>query len=290
MRIPIYWVDGRRGNWDHGTMMLAEEGLLSPGSPVEFESKPADYSSDQPFHTGTVICFNGNQPDAAALAKRAKRCLLVVLSDEGATFDPSCIDKSNVVWMQYGRHGRHDFAAKWLLTGLRRETPDVIAAQRSAAEDLPRIRWSFVGQKQHTWRDAFVRAVEGRGDGILHISSGFGGLGSDGFPYDSYIRLMLRSDFVLCPPGNVSPDSFRVCEALECGAIPIVTGRDYWKRVFRNNPFAPVTVVDHAAEIPNILAWDSERVAAVRKSFAISWTEYKRRFVEEIGETVASIA
>lgn len=283
MNIPIHWVLGRRGNWDHGTMMLAEDGILSPGSDVTFTRTDS-------MHPGTVVCFNGNQRESAEIARQARKCLVIVLSDEGASFDQSCIDKSNVVWMQYGRQGRHDFAAKWLLTGLRRETPDVIAAQRSAAEDLPRIRWSFVGQKQHTWRDAFVRAVEGRGDGILHISSGFGGLGSDGFPYDSYIRLMLRSDFVLCPPGNVSPDSFRVCEALECGAIPIVTGRDYWKRVFRNNPFAPVTVVDHAAEIPNILAWDSERVAAVRKSFALSWTEYKRLFVEEIASTVRGLA
>ena len=32
MNIPVHWVLGRRGNWDHGTMMLAEDGILSPGS------------------------------------------------------------------------------------------------------------------------------------------------------------------------------------------------------------------------------------------------------------------
>ena len=212
---------------------------------------------------------------------------MIVLSDEGASFDPSCIDKSNVVWMQYGRQGRqHDFAAKWLpLTGLRRETPDVIAAQRSAAEDLPRIRWSFVGQKQHTWRDAFVRAVGTWRRNPAYIQwirrARIGRIPLRQLhPADAAIR------FRSLPAGNVSPDSFRVCEALECRAIPIVTGRDYWKRVFRNNPFAPVTVVDHAVEIPNILAWDSERVSAVRKSFARSWVEYKRLFVEEIASTV----
>ena len=282
MNIPIHWVLGRRGNWDHGTMMLAEEGVLSPGSDVTFTRTDS-------MHPGTVVCFNGNQRESAEIARQARRCLVIVLSDEGASFDPSCIDKSNVVWMQYGRQGRHEFAAKWLLTGLRRETPDVIAAQRGAAADLPRIRWSFVGQQQHDIRRAFARAVEGRGDGILHTSTGFGGLGNDGFPYDSYIRLMLRSDFVLCPPGNVSPDSFRVCEALECGAIPIVTGRDYWKRVFRNNPFAPVSIVDHAAEIPHILACDSARVDEIRKSFTFAWSSYKLMFVEEIATTVAEL-
>lgn len=290
MTIPIHWIDNRRGNWDHGTMMLAEDGLLSPESDVEFVVSPADYSADSPFRPGTVVCFNGNQPDAASIAKRAKRCLLVVLSDESATFDAAGIDPSNVVWMQYGRPGRHDYAAKWLLTGLRRETPLVAIQQHHLAEKFPRIRWCFVGQKQHSVREAFVRAVEGRGDGILHVSSGFGGLGQDGFPYDQYIRLLLRCDFALCPPGNVSPDSFRVCEALECGAIPIVTGRDYWKRVFRNNPFAPVVIVDSADEIPSVLRWEKTRIDETRQAFAQTWREYKRRFVEEIGETVASLA
>lgn len=282
MKIPIHWALGRRGNWDHGTMMLAEDGELAPLGDIQFE--PVE--SPEP---GSVVCFSGNQRDTWDVIRGVRNCLVVVLSDESADLDRGIIHPSNVVWQQYGRPGLHDAAAKWLLTGLLHETPMMMRVERRVAANMPRIRWSFVGQKQHTVREAFVRAVEGRGDGILHVSTGFGGLGNDGFPYTSYLRLMIRSDFVLCPPGNVSPDSFRVCEALECGAVPIVTGLSYWKHVFRNNPFAPVLVVGSAEEIPAVLAWDNDRIAEMRFRCAESWREYKDMFVQEIAETVRGL-
>jgi hypothetical protein len=39
---------------------------------------------------------------------------------------------------------------------------------------------------------------------------------------DEVRDVMLQSIFIPCPRGYVSPDSFRFCEALECGWIPIV--------------------------------------------------------------------
>lgn len=52
--------------------------------------------------------------------------------------------------------------------------------------------------------------------------------------------LYKRAHFVPCPFGNVNPDSFRVMEALESGAIPMVLlfhGVDYFRFIYGDHPF-----------------------------------------------------
>lgn len=286
--IPIHWPLARRGNWDHGTMMLAEDGLLAVDTPP-FERV------DLP-RPGSVVCFNGNQRDVWPIVREVRGCLVAVLSDESAEFPTELIHESNVLWQQYGRPGRHDRAAKWLLTGLRRETPDTVDAEHWRATSSPRLRWSFVGQKQHDMRAAFVRAVEGRRDGLLRVASGFGGLSGDGMEYPEYVRTMMRADFVLCPPGNVSADSFRVAEALEAGAIPIVCRRypgepprhDYWRCVFPDDEI-PFVRVDSADEIPAVLDWPDDAVRVTRAACVKFWARYKRAFVRELVATAGRL-
>jgi hypothetical protein len=56
-----------------------------------------------------------------------------------------------------------------------------------------------------------------------------------------YSEVLSSSIFTLCPRGWVNLDSFRICEALECGSIPIVVldndGSDYYQNIFPNHPF-----------------------------------------------------
>jgi hypothetical protein len=67
--------------------------------------------------------------------------------------------------------------------------------------------------------------------------------------------IYFRSKYVPCPSG-VNIETFRVCEALEWGCIPIVkrSGKDdYFKNIFGDHPFK---VVDHWSEIADILKDD----------------------------------
>ena len=56
-----------------------------------------------------------------------------------------------------------------------------------------------------------------------------------------YYNVLSDSLFTLCPMGWINMDSFRICEALEMGSIPIVlrdvSKYDYYKNVFGEHPF-----------------------------------------------------
>ena len=50
------------------------------------------------------------------------------------------------------------------------------------------------------------------------------------------VDLCQKSKIVLCPNGNISPDSFRLYETLEAGGIPIVES-EFFNKMFKNVPF-----------------------------------------------------
>jgi hypothetical protein len=112
-------------------------------------------------------------------------------------------------------------------------------------------------------------------NGVLKISGGF----SQGLNHSDYYDIMGRSKVVLCPRGNVSPDSFRIYEALECGCIPIAENTAFWRLMFGNVPFP---VIDE----PN--QWKIYADYAIKhfygKQWAISdwWKEQKEKIKKEL--------
>lgn len=290
--IPIHWAFNCRGNWDHGMMMLAEERLLAPK-----DESPVFYNIFGP-EEGSVICFLGGtavNPEVREFLSGLRNCLVISLSDEEAKFRPEMVHPSNVVWVQYGQPGKHDAAAKWILTGMRYDTPEVVRSQESVARSQPRFLWSFVGQCQNRTRQEMMAAVIKRKDGFFGMSNGFGGH-SGGMAYPEYIQTMLRSDFVLCPAGNVVADSFRFAEALECGAIPVVnprgeqepTGFDYWVRVF-GMAHLGLPVCDLNAWLDHPDAYGELYSRKQQRLCADFWHSYKRQFVQDIVDTVAKL-
>ena len=101
-------------------------------------------------------------------------------------------------------------------------------------------RCSFTGQMKYS-RVQMVKAFET----------------VDGFYYprqfisdDEYATLMRQTVFSLCPMGNATPDTWRLYESLEAGAIPIVEKRptmDYFRGLFGENP------------LPTFRSWRSAR-------------------------------
>lgn len=85
---------------------------------------------------------------------------------------------------------------------------------------------SFVGQSGQIVRELSIRALERDGNGVVRRRSGYGAsnvltqhvkdLGAD------YLSTLIDSKAVLCPPGNISGESFRVFECVTLGRIPLV--------------------------------------------------------------------
>jgi hypothetical protein len=100
---------------------------------------------------------------------------------------------------------------------------------------------------------------------------------------------MSETIFAPCPAGWENLDSFRVCEALEAGCIPIVERRpfyDYFRHVFGDHPM--LTVADWS-EAPALIAGLSKDRGALdrrRRACARWWQDYKATLVLNIRDRI----
>jgi hypothetical protein len=84
----------------------------------------------------------------------------------------------------------------------------------------------FVGQEGQVVRQVAINAAEADCDSKIVRRSGYG---AGEFSEDSvkrngreYINLLIESKYVLCPPGNISGNSFRIHETVIVRRIPLV--------------------------------------------------------------------
>ena len=119
-------------------------------------------------------------------------------------------------------------------------------AEKSMVNVVERGGISFVGQKGSWYRRFMVDYFEKISNAKTSKYGTFGGITT--LPQTTeYAKSILESRFVICPPGNVSSQSFRYFEAIALGAIPIVTevsiqdwnAHDYWPTTFawKNSDF-----------------------------------------------------
>ncbi len=99
------------------------------------------------------------------------------------------------------------------------------------------LDWFFAGQVTEQRRPC-VEVLRRTPGGKLEISPGF----AQGLNQEEYMHYMCQAKVIPCPIGNVSPDCFRVYEALEAGAVPVVQDREFWKLLFGEEPPFPVLV------------------------------------------------
>lgn len=106
--------------------------------------------------------------------------------------------------------------------------------------------FSFIGRPTHPVRQTLVRDFGNKsGCYVTHRHHSL----------EDYCRILARSTFVLCPRGY-GPSSFRICEALQYGAIPVY--------------ISDVHIVGHYVHFPGIyLDSESETCYSVEK--AIDW-------------------
>jgi len=153
-------------------------------------------------------------------------------------------------------------------------------APGSAHVDVPRdLDWFFAGQITHEHRRQCIKALEEiSGGGFYVCTKGY----TQGISSAEYIRSLSRAKFIPCPSGPVSPDSTRVWEALECGAVPIVDasspqGRNgFWDL---QAPSAPFRVIQGWQLLPTILEELLRNYDDLQQKTALWWKEYKAAYL-----------
>ncbi len=152
------------------------------------------------------------------------------------------------------------------------------------AERVRLYAWSFFGNLKGD-RDQMLGVFEKIRPNRASTSQT--GMLGPGLPLtdEEVADLLVNSHFVLCPFGSLSPDTWRVMEALEAGAIPVsvkMRGLDYFTFVFGDHPFVVSDSWDDAArDVANVLS-DPALLAAKHAQVASWYEEFTERLSRDI--------
>lgn len=255
--IDVIWLNASRGNWDSG--LLSE---IFDSSPDIF--KQHNTKTQVVFDRAIVVIVG--KPDVKQTRQyldKFKGGHAILTSDEDSYFDfKNAIPPHFERWTQYYAPNKAEIETRILLGAPSR----IKDFDTSPLEK--KYLWSFVGQVQNPSRQHCVEVLKTLPNGYLHIAQGFAGTLGNEMEYQKYLDIMRQSKFVVCPSGSMCVDSFRVYEALQCGAIPIVEKRsprdasdfNYWDSVW---DLHELIQVDSWDELPEVIQTPVESVDAV---------------------------
>lgn len=135
----------------------------------------------------------------------------------------------------------------------------------------------FSGQANHESRKEMVKKMKDDPNITLRISNGF----SQGITPEEYNREMNEAKVVLAPRGNISPDSFRLYEALEKGATPIPENPEFWKKLFTKVPFP---VIQNSDQWPGYIQDTLSQYPALNNRCQAWWQQQKEAMKAELTE------
>lgn len=213
---------------------------------------------------------------------RLKWCLIIVTGNENSTDFYRAIKHPNCrIWVQTPKH--MDEANGFIGFGYPAEIPQI--------ETVKDLDWFFAGQVNNPRRKQCVEVLRKMHGGELVETAGF----NQGLPYDQYLEKMRRAKVIPCAGAPVTPDTFRVYEALECGCIPVVDammgkgswGGDYWGLVWHDLPL--ITIQDWRL-FPNVLQEILANYDEKSALLSYAWKRSKERIVENLFYQVESIS
>jgi hypothetical protein len=224
----------------------------------------------------------GHEAEISTAIARYKWVLFMRTSDEEDLFDVNLIDHPNVqFWVQTPKVGKTYRGARFIGVGyaphfrnLPQETP-------------PKALDVFLSaQRTHKRRELAFDALKGDLPGVslmfVNETQGF----TQGLDADTYVRQMLYTKVAPAPAGAVTPDSFRLFEALESHAIPIADdvspvydSRGYWRMLF---PDAPFPILTDYADLPGMINDLLADWPASANRVAAWWMRQKRQMATDL--------
>ncbi|NBP02196.1 MAG: hypothetical protein EBU90_19145 [Proteobacteria bacterium] len=215
---------------------------------------------------------------AKEMKRRSLRFGLVHLTDEGSDNDISSYPICDFVVRNFYRQGMPSHVLTvplgWTV-GNRNLVGDKSATQRP-------LHWSCIVHRLDMSRVEASQVFGNDQNGLFYAVDHHGPRLST----EKMSEIYRDSIFVLCPSGRITPESFRVFEALESGAIPVVTKTDYWQLCYGID--FPAIQVNHWREARatiNIMLSDSNLLEKYRRRCVEWWAESKittKREVEEL--------
>ena len=157
--------------------------------------------------------------------------------------------------------------------------------ERSASERP--FLWSFLGEGGKATRPDMLKALADIGPNFMHVT-GQGQTQPVGKV--QYKQILCDSVFVPCSMGNVNLDTYRVYEALECGAIPIVEkriGLDYFHKLLGDHPMPSFVNWKQAAGFMLAIQHDRRAQDELSQRCSRWWAAFKRDLTQRVQDFVA---
>lgn len=296
--IPVVWLNfnedaPNRGYWDQGMLEDLFAGRLwrTPGWPGF-----GHYDAIPDGCDGAVVVLPGRQN--AALFDRVQSeiqklnwVLLIVTGDEENEFPLERISHRNMrKWCMSPNPGRNPGCSNYLGSGY----PPGMREFLSTHPQERQLDWFFSGQVTHRRRTDCVDAIRGVPAGGLVETEGF----TQGLAQEDYWRSMAGARVAPCPGGPVSPDSFRLFEALEAGCVPLADAYSgkmavgdpaFWATVFGTEAL-PFPVVADWADAAGLIAETNKAWLATSARVGAWWMAYKRRLAALLVRDVGRIS
>jgi hypothetical protein len=291
-KIPLVWLNYNpeviaRGYWDQG---MLEDIFSNQMWPTGYEFEHKESISVRGFGNGAIIIFPARNQvkyikNLNEDIKIFDWVILFLTGDEESDFPVEKIKHPNIkIWVMSPRPDRHQNYDK-LGTGY---PPQMRGLMPSSAPQKP-LDYFFAGQITHPkraemqrWLEAVMKWEGLKGEAVF--TKGF----TEGLKHEDYFRKMSKAKTVPAPSGPETPDSFRLFEALEAGAIPIADNKEYWDFFF-----------GEADLFPNLDNWKylqgyiGDQVALYpskhNKVFAW-WQDYKRKMVLKISDQIKELS
>lgn len=233
----------------------------------------------------SIIILAGNQSKASTFAARklsGGQCEnYFVLSDEQLKHRFWRYRKAHLVLRNYFNPAWTRETVFTLPLGYHGDFP--LQRVREATPKLRTYAWSFVGQIKQE-RQEMISIFETVGPSFSFQSAEFND--SRGLSGPEVFTIYSESHFVLCPFGNVSPDSFRVMEALQAGAIPVTIrflGTDHNRLVFGDHPFIVATDWDNALLVVQAFLEDPRALRAKQLEVQKWYDRFMQNLTNDLG-------
>lgn len=232
-----------------------------------------------------IVCTNVGASNAYIdkLHRHGSRFGVILLSDECLTEEMAYVADENCVFL--ARNYAHPlvlnnpksfiFGLGWKNGFREHAKPEIPATKRG-------LVWSFAGSLKLDRANA-LNSFEKIQPNRTWVCKQFND--PDYLGVKEYADLLSDSVFALAPGGGASNDSFRIYEALEAGAIPIVLKNSppltitpsYWHAVFRGESTLPFILADswEDAAVKAQMVLDSGQLDLIQESCIDFWNHWK---------------
>jgi hypothetical protein len=242
-----------------------------------------DYQQTQYIDNSYIVYNAGVNIDNFALKmfQSGKKFGLIHLSDEWDRDSTANYALADVVLRNYYKDlGPKviNFPLGWMRTFPHDITPPTISERKHI--------WSFTGHVDKTTRPEMAKWMTTVPNGHYFFKQ----CGQIWGPFDGHAldptqmaELYRNSVFVPCPQGNCSIDSFRVTEALQAGALPIVESSDYWNNLYGDDhPLLQIVDWATAPALINVLLKDPVALENYRANTYSWWIAHCEKLQNKI--------